>query len=189
MSRTVQAQTAAATTGSGRSKTSVQTRAARYICSNYGLKKEDLKFDGSTISTAETTFVPKLVLGQTAKVAVFFSGEVSRLLEDPDKSQVLFVPQDGGEVVQMPARALRENSDMYKGIRMVRRGPDLSRGENGEILLHLSRRTVNSNHYRINHVPMDSMLVFRDYSGHLSVSTVHGRSDFWLALRPENFGV
>mgnify|MGYP001596411853 CR=1 FL=1 len=164
-----------------------QARGKKWLQSNYGLKPDEIQFTGGvpTFTTKEGNgFLTKRVIGKANKVVLFHRSEMEQLMQNPNRNSILLVP-DSGEIKSMPARILAEDTETYGDVRLVRVDSETN-GQSGEILLHLSRRTSESHHFRINHVPMDSMLVFRDYTGRLSISAgANGKPDFWLALRPE----
>jgi hypothetical protein len=162
-----------------------QTRGKKYIQSNYGLRPEDIQFTGEspTFTTKLGGFLVKRVTGKENKVALFYPGEVDKLMQQVDKNSVILVPESG-EITSMPARLLEQGQEKFGDVKLVRVETETA-GPNGMIMLHLAPRGADSHHFRVNHVPMDSMLVYREGDFKLSMSTANGRPDFWLALLPE----
>ncbi len=159
----------------------------RWLQANFKLKADDIDVDGEVPALRcrdGRAFAVKKLYG--GKVVCFYPGEFEKLVEAKNRERIsllLFNDKDPSPVKEIPARVLKDNREGYQDFVFKHIDGEQGNG-NGRIILRLSKRHAESRHYRIGHLPMESLLAWPEGGYKMMKSVGSGKLEFYLELSP-----
>ena len=162
-----------------------EEQALKWLITNRNVKPDEVQFNGGNPSLTTKDghkWAVKRIYG--GKVALFRPWEFEAIVKDFANTTVLFCDGNDKPIKEIPARALKENSNGVSGIQFKYTERDIE-GRPGEITLRLAQRSNTSRYRRISHVPMESLLAWPEGQYAIHKSSMNGKLDFFLVLSPE----